>query len=668
MAVTRLDIRARGLYEGGQSFGDTSAYERLDGIIRFAADPTYPANAAIVDLDRAARNPAGQVEFEADVCLLQPADATRANRRLLFYVVNRGRMGGVPMSGAVVPQTLTDRIDPGNGFLLRHGWTVLMVGWQWDVVRRTGYLGLEAPQALADDGRPIQGRIVVQFQPNEPHQTQMLAHWPLHPPPGDPDFIHRPYPAADVDDPDAVLTVRDTPDGPRTTIPRGDWRFARDDGGRAVPDDTFVWLDGGFEPGRLYEVIYRTRICPVVGTGLLAMRDAVSFWRYADAAAGNPSAGRIDYTFGFGISQCGRFLREYIYQGLNLDEAGRVVFDGLIPQVAGARRGEFNQRFGQPSVQHVAGPGHLPPFADDEQTDPVGGWSDGLLRRQRALGGVPRIFTTNTSSEYWRIDASLLHTDPLGQRDLPEPPEARWYLFAGTKHGPGTLPLTKETPSGARLANDDNIVNYHSLVRAALVNLDRWVTAGVEPPLSAVPRLADGTAISRERALDQLGEIPAAVLPDTAVLPTLHRLDLGPDADRAGGPFPPAMGAPYRSYVPALDADGNEVAGIRLPDLTVPLGTHTGWSPRDPATGGAGQIVDMQGSTLPFPRTSAERARAGDPRRAITDRYRDRDDYLTRVRAAALALVEQRFLLAEDVDGVVADAAARWAALAPGVG
>jgi hypothetical protein len=668
VAVTRLEIRRRAPYEDGFAFGETGAYERLDGIVRFAVDPAHPANAAIVDLDKAPRNAAGQVEFEADVCLLQPADPARANRRLLFYVVNRGRMGAAPMSGAVAPPVLTERIDPGNGFLMRHGWTLLMVGWQWDVVRRPGYLGLEAPPALGPDGQPLRGRIVLQFQPNEPHPTQLLAHWPLHPPPGRAEFQHRPYPAADVNDPAAVLTVRDTPAGPRTAIPRGRWRFARlDAAGRPVADDTHVWLEGGFAPGRIYELVYQTRACPVVGTGLLAVRDAVSFWRYAGAAEGNPSAGRLDYAFGFGVSQCGRFLREYLYQGLNLDEAGRVVFDGLIPHVAGARRGEFNQRYGQPSVQHVAGPGHLPPFADDELTDPLTGRSDGLLRRQRARGGVPRIVTINTSSEYWRIDCSLIHTDPLGERDVEPPAETRIYLFAGTQHGAGTLPLTTETPAGARTANPMNTVNYTPLLRAALVNLERWVTAGVEPPPSAFPRLADGTAVSREQALEQLGAlVPAAALPAVATLPALRRLDLGPAPERGVGAWPPATGAPYRSVVAALDADGNEAAGIRLPDLTVPLATYTGFNPRHPETGGAGQLLDMMGSTLPFARTRAERAAANDPRPAIEERYRDRGDYLARVRAAAEQLVAQRYLLPEDVDTVVADAAARWDAFAGG--
>ncbi len=663
MAVTRLDIRSRAPYEDGVPFGETGPYERIAGVVHFAVDPAHPANGAIVDLDKAERGADGRVHFAADFCLLRPRDGSRGSGRFLFHVANRGRLGTLPFGGAPAPAVISERIDPGDGFLLRRGWTVLWCGWQWDVIRRPGYVGLEAPQALAD-GRPIGGPMLVQFQPNEPHPDQILAHWPLHPAPGNPDFRHRPYPAADVADPEATMTVREWADGPRTTIPRDRWRFARDEGGRPVADDTRVWLAGGFQPGRIYEVVYRTRICPVVGTGLLAMRDAVSFFRHGDAASGNPCAGRIAHTFGFGVSQSGRFLRKFLYHGLNLDEAGRPAFDGLLPHVAGARRGEFNHRYAQPSAQHARGFGQLPPFADDDQTDPLTGRTDGLLRRQRAAGGVPRIVTTNSSSEYWRSDCSLIHTDPRGERDIEPPAGSRVYLFAGTQHGPGAPPLSKETPYGARTANTMNTVNYTPLLRAALVNLERWVTAGEEPPPSAFPRLADGTAVPRGAVLDAFRDIPGVALLAVERLPTLRRIDLGPDAAGGVGRFPPVAGEPYPSYVAAVDADRNEVAGIRLPDLTVPLASHTGWNPRDPATGGEGQIVDMQGATLPFPATGEAGERTGDPRAAIAARYRDRDDYLARVRAEAERLVAGRYLLAEDVDLVVRDAGERYDAFA----
>ncbi|HEX5416905.1 MAG TPA: alpha/beta hydrolase domain-containing protein, partial [Chloroflexota bacterium] len=530
--------------------------------------------------------------------------------------------------------------------------------WQWDVVRRTGYIGLEAPQALDDSGRPIQGTIVVQFQPSEPYRFQKLAHWPIHPPPGNPEFQHRPYPAADLKDPDATLTVRESNDAPHTLIPRSRWRFAREENGAVIPDDSHVWFADGFQPGLIYEVSYRTRICPVAGTGLLAVRDQVSFLRYAKE--GNPSAGRISRALGFGASQCGRFLREFVYQGLNLDEQGRRVFDGIFVHVAGARRGEFNHRYAQPSVQHQPGFGHLPPFADDEQTDPLTGETDGLLRRQRELGGVPRLFHVNTSSEYWRSDCSLIHTDPAGTRDLEPPEESRIYLLAGTQHGPGGPALSRETPSGARVANPLNTVNQLPLMRALLIALEEWVADGKEPPPSRFPRLADETAVPRPDVLEAFARIPGASLLATDLLPTLRRVDVGPNAAEGIGQFPATLGEPYPSSVSAVDPDRNEVAGIRMPGLQVPLGSHTGWNPRDPATGGAGQLLDMQGSTLLLPRTQSEREATGDPRRSIAERYASREDYLARIRAASERLVADRYLVEEDVELIARLAGERY--------
>lgn len=664
MGVERIVIERREPLAEGREFGAAGPYERLSGTFQFAVDPNDPANAAIVDLDRAERGSDGRVRFSADFNLLQPKDPAHGNRRLLVQVVNRGRFGTVPFSVAPPQTAIDDRIDPGDGFLLQRGWTILQAGWQWDVIRRPGYLGLEAPQALDESGRPIQGPTLVRFQPSEPYRYQSLAHWPLHPAPGNLDFQHRAYPAADAYDPDAVLTMRDSDADARTIVSRDRWRFAREENGRVIPDDSHIWLADSFVPGKIYEVVYRTRACPVVGSGLLAIRDAASFLRYGGATEGNP-AGPIDRAIAFGVSQCGRFLREFLYQGLNLDERGRIVFDGVFAHVAGARRGEFNHRYAQPSAQHALGFGHLPPFADDPQADPVAGPIDGLLSRQRRLGGVPRVFHVNTSSEYWRSDCSLVHTDPTGTRDLEPPAEARVYLFAGAQHGPGALPLTRQTPSGARTANPLNTVNFTPLLRAALINLEQWVADGVEPPPSAFPRLSDGTAVPRPNVLEAFSRVPGAALLAVDRLPTLRRIEnLGTEAGKGIGSFPPSTGAPYSSYVSAVDADGNEVAGIRLPDLTVPLASHTGWNPRDPTTGGAGQLVDMQGSTLPFAPTEAERERAGDPRTSIAERYASREDYLARVRAAAQVLVAARHLLPEDIDLVVELAASRFDAFA----
>ncbi|MGE3913885.1 MAG: hypothetical protein AB7K36_31365, partial [Chloroflexota bacterium] len=363
MALVRLEMRRRGPYADGKAFGDVGAYEQIDGIAHFAVDPEHPANTPIVDLEKAARDDSGRVHFLADFCILQPIDPASGRRALLFDVANRG-LKVVPRTLNRAPATAVpvEEIDPGDGFLMRHGWTVGWVGWQWDVFRSNTLMGIEVPQALGEDGKPIVGTVAVEFQPNFHETHKLLA-----------DRIHQPFPAADLDDPDAVLTVREWQGGERTIIPRDQWRFARVEDGKSVPDASYIALDGGFEPGKFYEAIYRTNNCPVAGAGLLAMRDFTAFLRHASDADGNPCAGRLDRAHSYGVSQSGRFLRLYISLGLNLDEAGRQVFDGIIPQVAGGRRGQFNQRYAQPSDQSMPSFGHLMPFAEDSQTDPVTG-------------------------------------------------------------------------------------------------------------------------------------------------------------------------------------------------------------------------------------------------------------------------------------------------------
>lgn len=654
MAVAHLEVTNRRPY--------AFDYERIDGKLHFSVDPGNQANARIVDLDKAARDANGQVRFWADFVLLQPTDAARSNRRLLYYVVNRGLCAGVPFN-QFPPRLPTlppsEDIDPGDGFMMRHGWTVAMCGWQWDVVRQPGLLGLEAPQALGADGQPIRGRVSVAFQPNEPHAFHRLAHWPLHPQPGRQALYHQAYPTADVNEPEAELRAGPTR-GTMTPIPRTQWRFAREENGQVVPDDEHVWLEAGFERGTWYEVVYTTRLCPVIGTGLLATRDTVSWLRHD-----NPFDRAIDFTYGTGRSQCGRFLRDYLYYGLNLDEQGRQVFDGLNPHVAGARRGEFNMRHGQPSETSARGFGGRFPFTSEDTTDPATGETDGLLRVQRQLGGIPKIFTTNTSSEYWRSDCSLIHTDPEGKHDVEPPAEERIYMIAGHQHGSGVARLGDTTPIGARGANSFNMVDGITPQRAFLINLDRWASEDVEPPPSAFPRLADGTAISREAALEALAAIPGLNLLDPSVMPTVRRVDLGPDAAHGVARVPVQVGEAYPSFVSSVDRDGNEVAGIRVPDIVVPVGTYTGWVARHPSTGGAGQLLDMQGATVPFAGTPEEREAQHDPRPSIAERYRDRDDYARKTRAAAESLAQQGYILEEDTELAVELALERYDALAP---
>ena len=424
-------------------------------------------------------------------------------------------------------------------------------------------------------------------------------------------------------------------------------------GDDVVPDDHHVWLEGGFQAGRIYDLIYAPAALPVAGAGLLALRD---FGAWLRRSPDSPVAGRVDHFLLEGQSQTGRALRHFLWLGLNADESGRPVYDGVLAHIAGARRGEFNQRHAQPSVQPTPGFGHLPPFDDA-----------GLLERQRHAGGVPRIMFTDTSSEYWRGDASLTHLDGDAGGDLDPPPEVRRYLFASTQHGPGMPPFARLSIFGSHGANCFNLVDYRPLYRAALMNLLAWVADRREPPPSSVPRVDGGTAAERQAVLDALAAIPALALPAAGELPSLHPLDLGAGASRGIGTWPARVTGPARPCrVAAVDADGNERAGVAMPDVTVPVATHTGFNPRHPESGGAGQILEYMGSTLPFPVDEDARRATGDPRPSIAARYRDRDDYLARVREAADRLVAQHWLLPEDVAVCVDIAGARYDACLAG--
>jgi len=658
MTVTALEITTRAPILDGRPFGDAGPYEKIAGRLRFAVDPAHPQHCAITDLELAPRNAAGQVEFSADFYLLQPADPAHGRRCLLVDVPNRGRKVALGMFNST-PRAAdpTTAEDFGNGFLMRWGYTVAWVGWQPDVPRQDGLMALDSPRARSAEA-PVTGRLRCQWRPSARVDALPLA-----------DRYHIPYPAASLEDAEAELTVREHGGAPRLPVPRDAWRFARRGAdGRVSPDASYLHLPGGFEPGRIYELIYRSQDPTLVGLGLLAVRDVGAWLRFGAAAGGNPGAGRLDRAYAFGVSQTGRFLRHLLYLGLNEDESGRQVYDAVFPHVAGGRRGEFNMRFGQPSLNATQSVGSLFPFTDAEQLDPLSGQRDGLLSRLAASGKMPKIFTVNTSAEYWRGDASLVHTDVEGRADVEPPDHVRIYHFAGTQHTPGALPPPAADPNtGDRGRAPFNTVDYAPLLRAALVNLDRWVRDGTAPPPSAVPRLADGTAVGAESTSATFARIPGVRFPDRVSRPA--RLDWGSDWARGiVSNLPPKAGPAYVSYVSAVDADGNEVAGIRPPELLAPLATFTGWNLRHPSQGAPGDLMSMMGSTFPLAATAAARQGTGDPRASMAERYGDRAGYLERVRAVAQAAVERRHLLAEDLPAIVARAGAQWDLFQAGLG
>ena len=643
MSVMRLEIERREPVLNGAAFGAAGPYEKIVGVLHFEVDPALPVHETITDLELAPRNAAGRVESSADFYLLRPIGGGR--RRLLLDVPNRGRKIALGMFNSTPRSNDPARAeDFGNGFLLRHGYTVAWVGWQPDVPRQDGMMALTVPRIAG-----LSGRIRCEFRPNSRADSLPLA-----------DRYHIPHPVAQPDDPEHELTVRAHAGAPELPVPRSAWRFARVAGGAPVADSSFVFLTGGFEPGKIYQCYYRAQDPPVVGLGFTAVRDTAAFLRFGSAAAGNPSAGQLDRACVFGVSQSGRFLRHMLYLALDEDEGGRAVFDAVIPHVAGARRGEFNCRFGQPSLNAVHSIGGLFPFTDVEQEDPVSGQRGALLERLRRRGRVPKIFSINGSAEYWRGDGSLVHTDVMGQRDVAPPPEVRIYLLAGTQHTPGAIPPPPaDANTGGRGRHMFSPVDYSPLLRAALVNLDRWVGEGTEPPPSMVPRIADGSAVTAEQTRKVFESIPGATFPDRVARTV--RMDFGPEVERGIiAALPPKVGAPFETFVSAVDEDGNEIAGIRPMEIRVPLATYTGWNPRHPEQGAPGDLMSMMGSMFPFARTAAEREKARDPRPSMVERYGDRAGYLERVRKEAEVMVASRCLLAEDIEVVVERADLLW--------
>ncbi|HEV8615056.1 MAG TPA: alpha/beta hydrolase domain-containing protein, partial [Methylomirabilota bacterium] len=620
------------------------------GRLSFAIDPAHAANARITDVALAPRNARGRVEFAADVSILLPVDRARCNGRVVLDVVNRGNAVSVPNFNRATRPVFGPASDPnppidvGDGFLMRRGYAVISCGWQGDVPRIPGLLRLDGPDALDAAGRPLTGRIFTRLQ-----SLADVPHFLLS------DRGHIPGPAADLDEREAVLTVRDEADGEPIVIPRERWRFARVLDGRVVPDATHVWMEGGFTRGRLYEITYTTVGAPVRGLGLAALRDAAAWMKHGAAADGNPAAGALRRVYAYGRSQTGRLLRTYLHEDLNLDEQGREAIDGVIANVAGGMRGEFNQRFGQNSKDRPQMMPHLFPFTDTEQDDPMTGKHGALHARLDARSAAVKVLYTNSSAEYHRGDASLIHTSVDGKADHPHGARTRVYHFAGTEHGLGVWPPSDTVPVPAdptggddRSQNLRGVVNYAPLLRACLENLDRWVTGGVEPPPSRHPRLDDSTAVAPDELRALFDRIPGAHFPRHHALP--QRLDFST--------LPPRRGAAFGTRVSAVDADGNETGGIAMPEVAAPLATHTGWTLRHPDIGGDNQLLVFAGATVPFAATRRQREAAGDPRRSIEERYASRADYLAAVRRAGEALVRQRYMLDEDIE-VSVQAAAR---------
>jgi hypothetical protein len=623
--ITELTIDKVEPFADGATFGTAGAYERVTAAAKGELDPADPRNRGIVNLDKAPRNARGMVEYDTDVFILRPADAARGSHKLLYEVNNRGRkflthwLMDAPPTNANDPRSAE---DAGDALLFRRGFTMVWSGWDPDAPRANNGMAMHVPVAQESGHgiiRTIRDELVSGTRAKEVTQFKLS------------------YAAASLDTAKARLTMRAKEADPAQVIPASGWAFVDERTIKLLPDGTKP------APGALYELTYDAKDPKVLGIGFAATRDLVSYLRYSERDGRTPFAvGGIKEALAFGISQSGRYLRDFITQGFNQDEAQHRVFDGVLTHISGVGGVFLNAEFAQPFRTNTQHEDHLMPenafpFSTATLDDSVTGKHGSLFRHD---GFDPKLIEVNTSTEYWQKGASLLTTDPLGQHDIELPADSRVFMVTGTQHA-GRTGLT---PAAGHCINPRNPHNPSAALRALLVDLDEWVEKGTAPPASRVPHLADGTLV----APDATG-FPA--IPEFHVVRQVNAIARFADWVRPK----PEGGAQYRPLVAKVGADGNELAGIRLPDIAAPLATYTGWNAYK-APFPEGELCDRDGSYAPLAKTKAERLKSGDPRPSLEELYGDHAGYVAKTKAAADALVRDRLLLPEDAQRYIATA------------
>jgi hypothetical protein len=645
-AVVGVQVLERSSFAAGMNFGKGGAYEKIRGIARFSLDPDATANRSVVDLKLAPRDASGRVNFECPFILLRPVKARSST--LIYDVNNRGGIAILGQMDGAGPahDDPTTVADAGDGFLMRHGYTLLFSAWTWDVAPQPAGakpLIFAPPVAHQADGTSITGLVENEFIVSAPKDITVYA-----------GMRGLTYEPATANDPAAILTARTRPGDARIPVDRATWHFLAPE----QPEGPGrVQLAGGFQPGRLYELIYTAKDPCVAGAGLAGIRDLLAYFR-DHPFEGSPAPRRVLI---FGISQSGRVIGRMLHDGLNVDETGRLAFDGAYMQVPGAGGSAgFNSRFAQPTrhpslLEEHDYPADAFPFTSSTSRDSVTGQAGSILDHARdAHGHLPKLIIANTSTEFWNRDASLIATTPDGDADVAPPANVRIYAIMGAQHYVGRSPMRYP------YVNCVSTTDHYLAMRALLVALDRWTMGAAPPPASAYPSLHAGTLISVDAYRAAFPQHIGVSPPDENLREP--RLDFGPRfvnegiADRV----PPLQGRPFETRVPSPDADGNDRGGVRPIELQVPLGTHTGWNQRALETGFAWATARFDGSFVPFARTESERRASGDPRPSIESRYRTRSDFVARLRVAAEHQVKAGFLLLEDVDRAVSENAALY--------
>ena len=623
----------------GRSFGKAGQYEKLAGRIAGEVDPADPHNSIITDISLAPRNARGRVEYETDIMILRPIDHSAGNHKVWYELTNRGAILAFQQfndasSGGNNPSKAA---DAGNGFLMRQGFSILFSGWDTTAAPGGSRFLMKSPVAANPDRSPIIGPALEEFSIDDNTTT----------------IGSLTYPAATRDKSKATLTMRVRYEDQPLVVPDDRWDYANETG-------TAIKLRGDqFQQGALYEFIYLAKDPVITGLGFAAIRDITAFVRTAqsdDDGNVNPLKGEAATVYSACVSQPCRTLHDFVLLGFNEDEGGRKAIDGVVNWIGGADGIFMNYRFAQPfrtDRQHINRwfPEFQVPFTNQVRSDSVTRKVDGRLARCSASATCPKVFEVNSANEYWAKDMAVAAVDDAGNDLRDEPANVRSYFMASLPHqaGVGT------TGRGICQQNRNPLV-ANAVLRALLVAMDQWASEGTEPPASRIPHVADGTLVA---ALPEEGQgfpqIPGVIY--NGRMHTGDLFDYGPQADKGILTIlpPRLVGTPYPALVPKVDSDGNDIAGIRLPEVAVPLATYTGWNLRAMPIGGD-DGCDGFGQQIDFARSKAERITNADPRLSLEERYPSHADYVNRVAAVATGLARDRLLLDEDVQSYVSKA------------
>jgi len=624
---------------GGYSWPGVGQYEKIVGKAFGELDPKDPKNAVIVDLQLAPKNAAGKVEYSFDFYILKPIDLAKGNHKMMYEPPNRGRKTLGALNRGVGTNDPGSKKDPAalaNSFLMPQGYSISFSGWDFSAGSKTDDFNttITLPVAKNPDGSSITG-------PSYEYIVTAAASYDLT------------YPAATLDKSKAILTHRVHLNDKPETVPATDWQYNADGTSISLQGKTFVKND-------IYEFSYTAKDPTVNGVGFAAVRDWNAWLRYEtkdDAGTPNPLAGDITRIYTEVSSQPGRLLNDFRYLGFNQAENGKQVFDGMMQWIAAGDGISMNYRWSQPGRTERNRQDHLFvearfPFANVASKDPITGKTDSRYAKCELTHTCPYAMEIFSGNEYWVKAASLMTTDPTGTKDLPDSPYTRIYFMSSMQHGTGR-PGTKGACQ--QLVNP---LDSQAVQRALFTAMDKWITAGTPPPASQYPKLSDGTLVKPDQDSTGFPHVPGVAY--TGFKTTRYLLNYGPDFYKTGIPTinPPQFSAPYQdnpangpiypSFVPKTDADGNDVAGVRLPDVQVPLGTYTGWALRAGPQEGDG--CEGSGQYIPFAKTKAERLASGDPRLSLEERYPDVETYTSMLHKAIENLQRAGFLLPFDAE------------------